>query len=45
VTHFVPPPFPLLIIAPAIALDLLRPKIQTWSGSGIRRRRNLSLNV
>jgi hypothetical protein len=31
VTHFVPPPFPLLIIAPAIALDLLRPKIQTWS--------------
>jgi len=28
VTHFVPP----LIIAPAIALDLLRPKIQTWSG-------------
>jgi hypothetical protein len=27
VTHFVPPPFPLLIIA----LDLLRPKIQTWS--------------
>jgi hypothetical protein len=31
VTHFVPPPFPLLIIAPAIALDLLRSKIQTWS--------------
>jgi len=30
-THFVPPPFPLLIIAPAIALDLLRPKIRTWS--------------
>ena len=41
VTHFVPPPFPLLIIAPAIALDLLRPKIQKWS----RGRRSLAFGA
>jgi hypothetical protein len=29
VTYFVPPQFPLLIILPAIALDLLRPSLQT----------------
>jgi hypothetical protein len=27
VTHFIPLPFPLLLIAPAVALDLLRPRI------------------
>lgn len=27
VTSFVPPPFPLLIVLPALALDLLRPKL------------------
>jgi hypothetical protein len=31
VTSFVPPPFPLLIVVPAIALDLLRPKLRTWN--------------
>jgi hypothetical protein len=41
VTHFVPPPFPLLIIAPAIALDLLRPKFQNWS----RWRRSLAFGA
>jgi hypothetical protein len=33
VTHFVPPQFPLLLIAPAIALDLLRrlsPRLGIW---------------
>jgi hypothetical protein len=30
VTHFVPPPFPLLLIAPAIALDLLRRVSSRW---------------
>jgi hypothetical protein len=33
VTHFVPPEFPLLLIAPAIALDLLRrlsPRLGIW---------------
>jgi hypothetical protein len=33
VTHFVPPDFPLLLIAPAIALDLLRrmsPRLGVW---------------
>jgi len=32
VTHFIPPPFPLLLIVPAVALDLLRPKIGNWNG-------------
>jgi len=41
VTHFVPPPFPLLIIAPAIALDLLRPNFQNWS----RWRRSLAFGA
>jgi len=31
VTHLVPPDFPLLILAPAIAVDLLRRRIGTWS--------------
>jgi len=30
VTSFIPPPFPLLIVAPAVALDLLRPMLRTW---------------
>ncbi len=30
VTHFVPPAFPLLLIAPAFAIDLLRPRIAKW---------------
>ncbi len=30
-THFVPPAFPLLLIAPAFAIDLLRPRIAKWS--------------
>jgi hypothetical protein len=29
VTSFIPPPFPLLILAPALALDLLRPRLRT----------------
>jgi len=41
VTRFVPPPFPLLIIVPAIALDLLRPKIRNWS----RWRRSLAFGA
>jgi hypothetical protein len=31
VTSFIPPPFPLLIIVPALALDLLRPRLRAWS--------------
>lgn len=31
VTHFIPPEFPLLLIAPAIALDLLWPRIKRWN--------------
>ena len=31
ITHMVPMEFPLLVIVPAIALDLLRPSIATWS--------------
>src|SRR5579883_1226101 len=31
VTQFIPPQFPLLIIVPAIALDLLRPRIREWN--------------
>jgi hypothetical protein len=30
VTHFVPPEFPLLLIVPALALDLLRPRLAGW---------------
>jgi hypothetical protein len=30
VTHFVPPPFPLLLIAPALALDLLWARTDGW---------------
>ena len=30
VTHFVPPKFPILLIAPAFALDLLWQRTQTW---------------
>ena len=30
VTHFVPPEFPLLLIVPAILLDLLRTRIEPW---------------
>ncbi|MGA2741268.1 MAG: hypothetical protein ABSG65_27990 [Bryobacteraceae bacterium] len=32
VTRFIPPPFPLLILAPAVALDLLRPRLRNWGG-------------
>ncbi len=31
VTHFIPPPFPLLILVPAFAIDLLRPNLRNWS--------------
>jgi hypothetical protein len=31
VTHFVPPPFPLLIVVPALAIDLLRRQLRTWN--------------
>lgn len=31
VTHFVPPEFPLLLIAPALALDLLWRRTQAWN--------------
>lgn len=31
VTHFIPPSFPLLLIAPALALDLLWRRTQTWN--------------
>jgi hypothetical protein len=31
VTSFIPPPFPLLIVVPALALDLLRPRLRGWT--------------
>jgi hypothetical protein len=31
VTHFIPPEFPLLLIAPALALDLLWKKTEKWN--------------
>jgi hypothetical protein len=31
VTRFIPPPFPLLIVVPALAIDLLRPRLQGWN--------------
>jgi len=31
VTSFIPPPFPLLIVVPALALDLLRPRLRSWN--------------
>jgi len=31
VTHFIPMPFPLLLIVPAVALDLVRPRIVSWT--------------
>jgi len=31
VTSFIPPPFPLLIIVPALAIDWLRPRLQGWN--------------
>lgn len=31
VTHFIPAGFPLLLIAPAVAMDLLWPRIKNWS--------------
>ena len=31
VTHFVPPEFPLLLIVPAFAMDLISPRIAKWS--------------
>src|SRR6201999_4093217 len=31
VTHFVPPPFPLLLVVPAFALDLLWQRTGAWS--------------
>ena len=30
VTTFIPPPFPLLILVPALAIDLLRQRLRTW---------------
>jgi hypothetical protein len=33
VTHFIPPPFPLLIVVPALAIDLLRPRLRNWTRS------------
>ena len=46
VTHFVPPEFPLLLIVPAIALDLIWPRAARWGvlaralalGRALRRR-------
>jgi hypothetical protein len=32
VTHFIPPPFPLLIMVPALAIDLVRPRLRRWNG-------------
>jgi hypothetical protein len=34
VTSFIPPPFPLLIIVPAFALDLLRPRLRVVNSWG-----------
>jgi hypothetical protein len=34
ITHMVPMEFPLLVIVPAIALDLVRPRIATWGKWG-----------
>jgi hypothetical protein len=31
VTQFIPPQFPVLVLAPAFALDLLWPRLKTWS--------------
>lgn len=31
VTHFIPMPFPLLLIVPAVALDRVRPRIVSWT--------------
>jgi hypothetical protein len=31
VTTFIPPPFPLLIVVPALAIDWLRPRLPGWS--------------
>ena len=31
VTHFIPPPFPLLIVVPALGIDLLRPRLRRWN--------------
>jgi hypothetical protein len=31
VTHFIPPPFPLLLIVPAFAMDLIRPRVRRWN--------------
>ena len=30
ITHFIPLEFPMLVIAPAFAIDLLRPHVETW---------------
>jgi len=30
VTHFIPPEFPILLLVPALALDLLRPRLAAW---------------
>jgi hypothetical protein len=34
VTHLVPPDFPLLLIVPALAIDLLRPRLRGWNPWG-----------
>lgn len=31
VTTFIPPPFPLLIVVPALAIDVLRPRLRNWA--------------
>jgi hypothetical protein len=31
ITHFIPLEFPMLVIAPAFAIDLVRPRIEAWS--------------
>jgi hypothetical protein len=31
VTHFVPPPFPILLLAPALAIDLARERTRGWA--------------
>jgi hypothetical protein len=30
ITHFIPLEFPMLVIAPAFAIDLIRPHVETW---------------
>lgn len=31
ITHFIPLEFPMLVIAPALAIDLVRPRLEAWA--------------